>query len=116
MKFSIVIITHNEAHRIENLLKSIPEVDEILVVDSMSTDGTAERCEKYGARVIQQAFQGFGQQKQLGVDSAKNDWILSLDADEVPDERCWNHIETLVQSEPAVKAWYIRRHLVFMEK
>lgn len=116
MKFSIVIITHNEAHRIENLLKHIPEVDEILIVDSFSSDGTAELCEKYGARIIRQEFLGFGKQKQAGVDAAKNDWIFSLDADEIPDERCWNHIETLVQSEPTVKAWFMKRHLVFMDK
>ncbi|MHB1277167.1 MAG: glycosyltransferase [Bacteroidia bacterium] len=114
MKFSVVIITHNEAHRVEELLKKIPDVDEILVVDSFSTDGTAALCEKYGARVIQQHFLGFGQQKQLGVDAAKNDWIFSLDADEIPDEKCWEHIASLMREEPSVKGWYLKRHLVFM--
>lgn len=116
VKFSLVIITHNEAHRIEELLKNIPEVDEILIVDSFSKDGTASLCEKYGARIIQQEFLGFGPQKQLGVDAAKNDWILSLDADEIPEEKCWNHIASLMREEPSIKGWYMKRHLVFMGK
>ncbi len=116
VKYSVVIVTYNEAHRIEDLLKKIPAVDEILVVDSFSTDGTAALCEKYGARVIQQKFLGFGQQKQLGVDAAKNDWILSLDADEIPDEKCWDHIASLMNDEPSIKGWYMKRHLVFMGK
>ncbi|HCS21135.1 MAG TPA: hypothetical protein DIW47_11355 [Bacteroidetes bacterium] len=116
VKFSVVIVTYNEAHRIEDLLKQVPEVDELLVVDSFSTDGTAALCEKYGAKVIQQKFLGFGPQKQFAVDAAKNDWIFSLDADEIPDEKCWAHIAGLMREEPSIKGWYMKRHLVFMGK
>lgn len=116
IKYSVVIIAYNEGHRIEPLLQSIQGADEVIVVDSNSSDNTAELAAKYGAKVIQQAFLGFGQQKQLGVDAAKNDWIFSLDADEVPDKTCWNHVNELSQHEPKLKAWYIKRHLVFMGK
>lgn len=115
MKFSLVIIAHNEAHRIEKLLKNIRYADEVLVVDSFSEDGTAALCERYGARVLNREFPGFGEQKQFAVDQSKNDWVLSLDADEVPDAACWEHIRSLMEAEePDIKAWYITRRLVFM--
>jgi len=116
IKFSVVIIAFNEAHRMEPLLKSIRGADEVIVVDSMSTDQTAELAKSYGAKVIQQEFLGFGQQKQCGVDAAQNDWVFSLDADEVPDDTCWNALHDLCKNEPSTKAWFIQRHLVFMGK
>lgn len=116
IKFSVVIIAFNEAHRIELLLKSIQRADEVILVDSNSTDATAELAKSYGAKVIQKEFLGFGQQKQFGVDAAQNDWVFSLDADEVPDEKCWTALISLCKDEPNTKAWYINRHLVFMGK
>ena len=83
MQLSVVIITFNEEKNIERCLLSVQSVaDEILVVDSFSTDKTCEICEKYGARVIQNPFEGHIQQKNFAMKKAKNDWILSLDADE----------------------------------
>lgn len=114
MNFSVVIITWNEEKRIEALLASVRHASEIVVVDSMSTDGTVALCEKYGARVISNPFEGYGEQKQKGVDAAQNDWILSLDADEVPDEKCWEHLRELCINEPEIKAWRLKRQLVFM--
>lgn len=114
MKYSLVIIAYNEAERLEKLLQSIQGADEVLLIDSNSTDGTVELAQKYGVKVIQQSFLGFGKQKQLGVDSASHDWILSLDADEVPDAAFWNHLNELKKLEPEIKAWYLNRHLIFM--
>lgn len=83
MQLSVVIITFNEEKNIERCLLSVQSVaDEILVVDSFSTDKTLEICEKYGTRVIQNPFEGHIQQKNFAMKNAKNDWILSLDADE----------------------------------
>lgn len=82
MKISCVIITHNEEQKIADAIRSVDFVDEVLVVDSESTDRTREVAENLGARVIVQAWQGFAKQKQFAADHASNHWILSLDADE----------------------------------
>src|SRR5690606_5454184 len=81
-KISATVITYNEADRIGECLASLAFCDEILVVDSGSTDATRELAEAAGARVLVRAFDGFRSQKQYAVDQARHDWILSLDADE----------------------------------
>lgn len=79
---SVVIITHNAATQLEACLQSAHFADEIIIVDSGSTDGTQALAERYGARVVQQDWLGFGPQKQFAVDAAQHDWVLCLDADE----------------------------------
>ncbi len=81
-RISAVVITLNAAGQLAECLASVAFADEILVVDSGSTDGTRELAEKYGARVVTQDWLGFGRQKQFATDQAANDWVLSLDADE----------------------------------
>jgi (heptosyl)LPS beta-1,4-glucosyltransferase len=82
MKITATIITLNEAENIRAACDSVAWADEILVVDSESTDSTREIAAECGARVIINKWPGFAAQKQLAVDSASNDWIFSLDADE----------------------------------
>jgi glycosyltransferase involved in cell wall biosynthesis len=79
---SAVLITRNAASVLEPCLESVAFADEILMVDSGSTDGTLELAARYGARVVQKEWLGFGRQKQLAVDQAKHDWVLCLDSDE----------------------------------
>jgi len=79
---SAVIITRNAAAVLDACLESLSFVDEIVVVDSASTDATPEIARKHGARVVQKEWLGFGRQKQFAVDQARNDWVLCLDADE----------------------------------
>ena len=79
---SVAIITLNAASQLEECLKSVDFVDDIVLVDSGSTDGTQALATRYGARVIQQEWLGFGPQKQFAVDAATHDWVLCLDADE----------------------------------
>ena len=79
---SVAIITLNAATQLEACLRSARFADEIVVVDSGSTDGTRELAERHGARVIDQDWLGFGPQKQFAVDAAAHDWVLCLDADE----------------------------------
>jgi len=82
--FSAVIITKNEAATIADVLRPLVALtDDIVVIDSQSTDGTIEICEANGARVIQQEWLGFSATKNFGHSQAKYDWILSIDADEV---------------------------------
>jgi glycosyltransferase involved in cell wall biosynthesis len=79
---SATVITFNEEDNIEGSLRSLHWADEIVVVDSGSTDGTLEICRKYTGRVIQRAWTGYVDQKNHAVDQSHNNWILSLDADE----------------------------------
>lgn len=83
-KLSVTIITFNEEKRIGKCLKSVRSIaDEIIVVDSFSTDKTVDICEQYGARVIQREWTNFGDAKRFAVAGASFDRILSLDADEI---------------------------------
>lgn len=82
MKITATIIAHNEAANIRAACESVAWADEILVVDSESTDATREIAEEGGARVIERAWPGFAAQKQFAADTATHDWIFSLDADE----------------------------------
>ena len=79
---SACIITYNEADRIEACLRSVAFCDELIVVDSHSTDDTRARAAALGARVIERDWPGYRSQKQFAVDAAAHDWVLCLDADE----------------------------------
>ena len=79
---SAVLITRNASAVLDACLESLAFVDEIVVVDSASTDSTTEIAARRGARVVQKEWLGFGRQKQFAVDQAKHDWVLCLDADE----------------------------------
>jgi glycosyltransferase involved in cell wall biosynthesis len=90
---SIVIITYNEEMNLARCLASVQAVaDEILVVDSSSTDGTAAIARQYDARVILHPFIGYGEQKNFATEQASHNWILSLDADEELTDKLRSHI------------------------
>jgi glycosyltransferase involved in cell wall biosynthesis len=96
-KLSVVIITYNEEKNILRCLESVKSIaNEIVVVDSASTDKTVSICESMGARVIQQPFLGYTEQKNFAVAQASFSLVFSIDADEAPDQ-------TLVQSIVEVK-------------
>ncbi len=79
---SAVLITRNAASQLGACLESLAFCDEILIVDSGSTDETLSIAERHRARVIAKQWLGFGRQKQFAVDQARNDWVLCIDADE----------------------------------
>ncbi len=79
---SVVIITHDEERNIEACLKSVQWVDEIVVVDSFSTDDTVKVCLEYTQKVFQRPWPGYGLQKNFGIEQARGEWILIIDADE----------------------------------
>ncbi len=84
IQLSAVIITYNESENIEACINALHAVaDEIIVIDSYSTDNTRELAEKMGAKVYLNHFEGFGTQKAFAISKASFDWILSVDADEV---------------------------------
>jgi glycosyltransferase involved in cell wall biosynthesis len=83
MKITANIITLNEEKNIEAVIKSVQEIcDEVLVIDSLSSDKTCEIAESMGAKVIRQKYLGDGGQKAFGAPLAKHKWVLSIDADE----------------------------------
>jgi glycosyltransferase involved in cell wall biosynthesis len=82
IRVSVAIITKNEEKNIGDALESVKDFDEIVVVDSFSTDNTVSICRKYTDRIYQHDWPGFSRQKQRAVDYAKNDWVFILDSDE----------------------------------
>ena len=98
---SAVLITKNAAGCIEDCLRAAAFCDELLVVDSGSDDGTPERAEALGARVIRSHWRGFGLQKQFAVGEARHDWVLCLDADERVSDRLRASIEAALAVTPA---------------
>lgn len=99
-KISAVIITYNEAQRIRNTLDSLFWCDEIIVLDSCSTDNTVAICNEYPkCKVSTQPFLGYGPQKSFAIDLATNDWILSIDADEVVTPELKIEIQRILSTE-----------------
>lgn len=94
---SACIIAFNEADRIADCIASLAFCDEVVVVDSHSTDATARIAAELGARVIQRPFDGFRSQKQFAVEQAAHDWVLCLDA----DERVGEVLRTAIEAERA---------------
>jgi glycosyltransferase involved in cell wall biosynthesis len=116
MKLSAVIIAYNEEDKIGMCLDSLSAVaDEIIVVDSLSTDKTVEICESKGAIVIKQEFLGYIEQKNFALQKANYDYVLSLDADEVLSEELINSILT-IKNNPTHKAYKFNRLTNFCGK
>jgi glycosyltransferase involved in cell wall biosynthesis len=96
MPLSVVIITKNEAHIIGTTLQSLQGItDDIVIVDSGSTDDTLAIARQFGANIIETGWDGYGQNKNKGIEAAKHDWILNLDADEAIDDTLKTAIATL---------------------
>lgn len=114
-----VIPTKDNIRTIQACLESIlPVTRDIIVVDSGSTDGTVELCEKMGARVIHRPWPGMVKQRQFCLDQAESyDWILILDSDEALDEELQNAIKSLRESSPdsQIKGFTFNRKVWFME-
>lgn len=98
MKISAVIIAFNEEDKIAAAIKSVQWADEILVVDSESTDCTREISERLNARILVKKWEGFSAQKQFAADRAAHEWIFSLDADEVVSDELSEEILRLKNS------------------
>jgi len=94
-KLSLVVTTLDNAATLERCLEAGRCADEIVVLDSGSTDDTVAIARRFGARVATRAFDGYGPQKQAAIDLAANDWVLLLDADEALREETAAAIEAL---------------------
>ncbi|MBI3088501.1 MAG: glycosyltransferase [Candidatus Omnitrophica bacterium] len=114
-RLSAVILTKNEEARVARCLESIRWADEIIVVDGLSTDRTAEICRRYGARVIPHPFSGdFGLERNVGNDMASGEWILQLDADDVVSPSLRADIERILRDGSPHAAYKFRRKSWFL--
>ncbi|CAG1020314.1 (heptosyl)LPS beta-1,4-glucosyltransferase [Patescibacteria group bacterium] len=98
MTVSVIIITKNETSHIQACLESVSWADEIIVLDSGSTDNTVELCRTYTDKVYITDWQGFGIQKQRALNYASSDWVLSIDADETVTEELKAEIINAMQT------------------
>ena len=105
-KLSVIIITKNEAANIRACLESVAWSDEIIVVDSGSSDATVEICKGFGARVYVHDWPGFGAQKNRALGYATHDWVFSIDADERVTLELRAAIEAVLRDEPDTCAAY----------
>ncbi len=114
-KLTAIIPTGNEIHNIEVVIGSVDFADEILVVDSFSTDGTYEKALELGTKVIRREYQYSASQKNWAIPQAKYEWILLVDADErVTPELKAEILEILSQPDPKIVAYWIGRINNFM--
>jgi len=100
-RLSVVIIAQNEASNIRRCLESVRWADEIIVVDSGSTDDTPRICQEFGCEVIHRAWQGYADQKNFALEHATGDWVLSLDADEEVTPELADEIKEAVRNARA---------------
>jgi glycosyltransferase involved in cell wall biosynthesis len=113
VRLSAVVITLNAATQLEVCLRGLAFADEIVVVDSGSTDRTIEIATARNARVICQAWLGYGKQKDFAVSQAANDWVLCVDADEIVSPELRSSIEAVLRA-PACGAYEMPRCNRFM--
>jgi glycosyltransferase involved in cell wall biosynthesis len=109
MKISATIITYNEERNIPRVIESLRCCDEIVVVDSGSSDRTTEIAAKLGARVVESNWRGFAGQKNYASENTSHDWILSLDADESLSEALEGEIWQIKKNGPQFDAYTMPR-------
>jgi len=109
MTLSVCVICFNEERNIRRCLESATWADEIIVVDSMSQDRTAEIAREYTDKVYQRAWSGYVEQKNFALSKAKCDWILSIDADEEISEDLQDEIREEIEKEDAKDGYRMPR-------
>jgi glycosyltransferase involved in cell wall biosynthesis len=115
-KISAAIITKDEESNIERCLNSLDWVDEIVVVDSGSTDRTLDICKRYKCRIVKTDWLGFGRTKRLSVNSVLNDWVLSIDADEEVTPELAREIQETLSGETVKDGYKIRWCSFYLRK
>jgi len=114
MKVSVIVIVLNEESRIGNCLESVNWADEIIVVDTGSSDGTVDICRQYTDKIYNSKWLGFGPLKNFAVSKTSNEWVLNIDADERVSDELKDEICAL-QAAPDVAAYSISFHNFFMK-
>ena len=115
-KLTAIIPVGNEEHNIEGVLQSVSFADEIMVVDSFSTDKTLELAKKHTDFIIQRKYDTPALQKNWAIPQASNEWILLLDADERCDENLKSEVQDILKNGTDKDAFWIKRQNHFMGK
>jgi len=115
-KVSAYVLAYNEEAKIEDCIKSVLWADEVILIDSHSTDNTAKIAQDLGAKVVQVNFEGFGKIRMAGIEFTSHDWILSIDADERCTEAAKTEIIDIINMQTTNDAYFIPRRNTFMGK
>jgi glycosyltransferase involved in cell wall biosynthesis len=113
---SVIITTFNEEINVAECIESVLWADEILLVDSFSTDATVEIARGYPIQVLEREYFGSAAQKNWAIDRVLHDWVLIVDADERVPERLAREILTVLATRPTAHGFYIRRENVFIDE
>jgi glycosyltransferase involved in cell wall biosynthesis len=113
-KLSVYILTYNEEEKIEAAIKSVLWADDVIVIDTDSTDSTAALAKGLGARVVNVPFEGFGKLRNAAVNACMHDWIFSLDADERCTDEVASEILKTIQGPDSLDAYFIPRRNWFI--
>jgi len=112
--FSVAIITLNEEANLPRTLASVAWAEQIVVVDSGSTDRTVEIAREFGATVIERPWPGFAAQKNFAIAQCTGEWILTLDADEEVSPELQQQMRLMIASRPTTDAFYLKRRNLFL--
>ena len=115
-KLSVTIITFNEEKNIKDCLDSVKWADEIVVIDSFSTDRTVEICREYTDRVYQNKWQGFVDQKEFALTKASHNWVLSIDADERISDELREEIKEVLSGNLKYDGYYMPRKTFYINR
>jgi glycosyltransferase involved in cell wall biosynthesis len=115
-KVSVYIIAFNEAEKVRATIESVQWADEVIVVDSWSTDGTAGIAESLGARVVQVKFQGFGDLRNHALAACSHPWIFSVDADERCTAEAAAEVRAIINDPASLDVYWTPRRNFFMGK
>lgn len=115
LPISVFIITKNEEAYIEKVLLSVASMNEVILVDSGSTDNTVNIAKKHGAKVYHQAWLGYARQKQFAMSLCSNEWVLNLDGDEVLNTAIIARFKKIVENNEADSVRFLR-HDIFIGK
>ncbi|MHB9155710.1 MAG: glycosyltransferase family 2 protein [Endomicrobiales bacterium] len=113
-KLSVYIMTFNEEAKIKDCLESVKWADEIVVMDSFSTDRTVEICRQYTDKIVQKEFVGFGRLRNIALEHCSHDWVLSVDADERVTEELKNEVLEHLLNGPDADAYHVPRKSHFL--
>lgn len=116
MKISAIIPTLNEEINIEQAIDSVSFADEIIVIDSYSTDNTVKLAKKHDVKIIQRVFDDFSRQKNFAITKAKYDWIYVLDADERVSPKLKKEILEVAEAPNDFVGYYVYRTFYFIDK
>jgi glycosyltransferase involved in cell wall biosynthesis len=115
-KLTVLIPALNEERNLPDCLQSVMWADEILLIDSFSTDKTLEIATSFQAKILQHEYKNHASQINWGIEQAKNEWILYLDADERATPELHQEIQALLSQEPACKAYQLARRNFYFGK